>query len=662
MFVMQFFSEVSCYEMAACLMAEKEGDTDAAEVKRALARLAIRAGEVASLDMETDGEHAEQRYQEHVREAVHLLATWYGLRHPGATGESYPHEPLRRIETVREGVDLLRKFLPTLPEKPPAETHAEQSADILDTLRANKGLFLTSTIPIADLQGIKKIAPQTNDQTPPGLDTLVLKALHVMHADSVTLTPLEKKDGELQESLPPVEAKLPTGAIDLTESLTLKVTFWAEKSGLVFFLGEETCYLGVTLPGVGPWHKFTKELNARNRRLGLRCPFETDLTPAPETLKAPDFYVQTSQEWDAVECAASDGKTSRNWTTDTQALTRTHQADGSPYSVGLRLTEQEYAAGWRPDALERLTAALDADCILGLLYVSRLLAPPAPLPPRAYAGGWIDLDDVAAHVLPKPQSRKEREYNRRRVYEWLLFGARTRIVGKRSTPYFDKRTGNEIPTEIDTPLWSFMGRERPQDAPLEAPSDVPLRQEIVCSTEWTRITTSANTCQYLPLGERLGAIPGNKPSGAWARVVGLALAHVWRRNPPKALDGTLTPTRRELLTHFTPKVDPPLDVLKGDHPFRALKYWQDALGFLCERKFLAAEGEPSRKPAEVRATLPRYEWQNEWLDERVDLRPGPDMRPALEELAKSRPPESPKAIGPKTKRGGPHKGRRDAGG
>jgi hypothetical protein len=368
------------------------------------------------------------------------------------------------------------------------------------------------------------------------------------------------------------------------------------------------------------------------------------------------FPVYTSQELVAPFCAWADGKTGQYWTTDPQSHTRIYRNPALHHEIHLYPTPQEIAAGLREKALEEITSKLDADGIFVVLYVARLLTPPAPLPPWAYPGVWVDLDDVASKVWPAPRSTEERKRNRARVYDYLIVGARAHIIGKRSTDYVDKRTGKTINTEIDTPLWSFMGRERPQsETPsLWPPTEPPLRQELIASHVCTALSMDPSTAQYLPLGERLGAIPGNKPSGAWARVVGLALAYFWRSHLREALDGTLRPTRRELLTKYTPTTAVPLDVLYGDHPFRALEYWQDALGILCERKFLAAEGEPSRKPADIREKLPRYEWQDEWLDERVDLRPGPDMRPFIEALAKSLPPLRPKVLAPK-KRGRPRK-------
>ena len=66
-------------------------------------------------------------------------------------------------------------------------------------------------------------------------------------------------------------------------------------------------------------------------------------------------------------------------------------------------------AGMTIEALERLTLAQDADAVFAILYVSRLLAPPAPLPPNLLPSAWVDGDDLITKIGWKPRSRAERE-------------------------------------------------------------------------------------------------------------------------------------------------------------------------------------------------------------------------------------------------------------
>ena len=375
--------------------------------------------------------------------------------------------------------------------------------------------------------------------------------------------------------------------------------------------------------------------------------------------EAADYVIQTSQEVDALMRAASDGQHGNNWVTDPNAATRSHIVPGAPHHVQLALSEDERASDVPLKALEELTLAQDPDFNFALLYISQVLAPPSPLPSNLAAVEWVDLDDVMDKIGWSPRSSQERLEMRRRVWKFLLFGARASIVGQRTGEYVNKATGQRIETVIDAPPWAVMEREKPTQPQLFAEiRETPLRVRLVASQAWTRLTTLPETAQYLPMGELLGSIPGNKPSGAWARVLGLALANFWRRAPHAALDGTLKPTRLELLDRYTPKVAPPHEILCGKNPVRAVEYWQGALKILVDCGFLMPQGEAALSYREMRAQMPRQEWQQQWLSQTVELHPGPRMRPAVEGCAHALPESKPRVLNkpkPKRKRGRPRK-------
>ena len=367
-------------------------------------------------------------------------------------------------------------------------------------------------------------------------------------------------------------------------------------------------------------------------------------------IKAEEYLVQTSQEVDALMQAACDGRTGAHWESDQQALTRSHASPGSLHHVQLSLSDGERAQGVPLQVLEDLTFAQDPDFNFALLYVSRLLAPPSPLAPKDIAHEWVDLDDVMSKIGLDPRSTKERIEMRSRVWRYLLFGARARIMGQRRGNYVNKRSGQRIETVIESPAWVVLEEEKPAQPQLFPEiGKAPLRVRLVASEAWTRLTTLPETAQYLPMGELLGAIPGNKPSGAWARVLGLSLSSFWRRQPRAALDGIIKPTRRELLERYTPRTAPPLEVLSsrtsGKNPTRAIEYWQGALQILVECEFLAREGEASLTYQQMRDALPRQEWQNHWWNGTVDLRPGPQMRDAVQACADALPAVKPRELG-----------------
>jgi len=360
-----------------------------------------------------------------------------------------------------------------------------------------------------------------------------------------------------------------------------------------------------------------------------------------------DYMIQTSQEVDALMRAACDGRTGQHWKSDPDASTTSHAVPGAPHHVQLSLSDDERAAGVPLRVLEDLAFAQDPDFNFALLYISRLLAPPSPLPTKNLASGWVDLDDVLDKIGWDPRSTKERLEMRRRVWRYLLFGVRASIVGQRSGTYVDKKTGEKIETVIEAPAWVILEKEKAaQPRLLPDQGEVPLRVELAASRAWTRLTTLPETAQYLPMGELLGAIPGNKPSGAWARVLGLALANFWRRQPRAALVSTIKPTRRELLDRYTPKTAPPDEILNSKDPRRAVEYWHGALQILTDNGFLEREGEGALSLQEMRAAISGYRWQTKWLDARVDLRPGSAMRGAVQACAMALPATvKPQALG-----------------
>ena len=351
----------------------------------------------------------------------------------------------------------------------------------------------------------------------------------------------------------------------------------------------------------------------------------------PNVLHTSEFPLITGQEGDALFRATSDGRTGSHWVNNLSTGLREYRHGELRHTVRLILSPEETMLGM--SALESLTQAQDADGCFALMYVSRLLAPSSPLPSDQLAAGWVDLEDVAAHIWPAPRSQEERIRQRERVYNYLRFAERAHIVGRRSGRYVERATGRTLDTTLDGPIWRIMNVERVWGS-IDQP---PVRVEIAVSYGWTLCTSHPNLAQYLPLGETLGAIPGAQPGGAWARVIGLALAGFWRRRPKQALDHSLRPTRRELLTRYTPQTTPPLVTLNGSDPRRALNYWRGALQILAEKGICTAEGEVVTTIQQMQEGLPRYDWQDDWLKEHVQLHPGVKMREALQTVSDHTP-------------------------
>jgi hypothetical protein len=243
---------------------------------------------------------------------------------------------------------------------------------------------------------------------------------------------------------------------------------------------------------------------------------------------------------------------------------------------------------------------------------------------------------------PSELKAVDREARRSRIWDYLCYGNRAVVVGERTGKYRDPVTGEELETRIESPIWRIMSVERPVQRALLG--EVPRRVQVVISKEWEPLLVSAKLAQYLPLAEAVGRIPPNKVAGDWARSIALVLARLWRMRPRETAAGTLRPTRRELLTHYSPKTKTVEELLDGPNPKRAVRYWHDALRILAGIGFIAAEGEGARSVEDMLKPYSGYGWKSAWLDEAVDLRLGEDLRPALQERANALPASKPQVL------------------
>ena len=472
-----------------------------------------------------------------------------------------------------------------------------------------------------------------------------------------------------------------------------KTRFYPVAGGVGFYAGEVPFFLPLSARELA---FITARLTARNAALGLLTPeslaalaqhhaqgnpvavvIGADVTTSgtiqkttesdepqqnalqPVVREAVRYFLHTGQEIDILERSAADGKRGENWKSEEMVGKRIYQTSGSSHRVELRENDEIATHQEREDlnlaTLEQLTLSQDSDFAFAMLYITAALAPPAPLPVNAAALGWIDLDDVMEKIgwYPGELSAADREAKRARLWDYVCYGNRAIVVGQRTSSYRDPITGEEISTRIESPIWRILSTERPVQQGLRG--DVPRRAQLVISKEWEPMLVSARLAQYLPLAEIVGQIPPQKVAGDWARTVALVLARLWRMKPQAFLAGELRPTRRELLTHYTPKTKTADELLSSSNPKRAMTYWHDALSILCEVGFLAPKGEAIRTVNEMRAAHTAYRWQQAWLDEAIELHPGQTLLISLQERAASSPVAPPKPMG--KKRGRPRKKR-----
>ncbi len=467
----------------------------------------------------------------------------------------------------------------------------------------------------------------------------------------------------------------------------LKTRLFPIAGGVGFFAGQTPFFL--PLPErEGAF--VTAKLTARNAALGLATPevltrlaaqhrgssspgesSPGEDSPAPNTLwdtpqsgaalepvvlDAVRYFLHTGQEIDILERSAADGKRGEHWQSEPQIGKRIYNPEGASHRVELRENDETETSQKREEldlaTIEQLTFAQDADFAFAMLYVASTLAPPAPLPPNLFTGGWIDLDDVMEKIGWYPSELKvaDREAKRAQIWNYLCYGNRAVVVGQRSGTYRDSATGEEISTRIQSPIWRIMSIERPVQRALLG--EVPRRVQLVISKEWEPMLVSSRLAQYLPLAEVVGKIPPQKVAGDWARAIALVLARLWRMKPQQFLAGEIRPTRRELLTHYKPKTKTVTELLESSNPKRAVNYWHDAVGILCDIGFLAREGEAEKSVEQMLAPHPPYRWQEEWLNASVDVRPGENLVVSLQQRAAALPAPKP---APLRKRGRPRK-------
>lgn len=346
--------------------------------------------------------------------------------------------------------------------------------------------------------------------------------------------------------------------------------------------------------------------------------------------KADDYPVYTSQEIDAISRGLANGRRGRGYTASREAGAMTYSNKMSSHIVRLSLTDDELRAGLGISYLEAIVREMDSDAVFAMFYILRQLAPPSPLVGPDVPQGWFNLDDIIEAINWAPRGTEQRRMMHGRIWQYIKFCERAVVTGQRTKKYINRSTNKEIPTFVEVPLWKTYGVEWAEQGTLPFAEEVPVRVQIQIAPQFVELLTSPVTAQYLPMGERIASIAGGKPSGAWARSIGLALMSFWRRHRSKALAFEIVPTRRELLNQYPPTSGAPEEILNSNDPLRAVEFWCGALQHLADSRVLAREGEVVTTAKAMRASLPRQGWKDKWLDEPVRLTPTQDMREAIE--------------------------------
>jgi hypothetical protein len=249
------------------------------------------------------------------------------------------------------------------------------------------------------------------------------------------------------------------------------------------------------------------------------------------------------------------------------------------------------------------------------------------------------LDDLVASIGLDVRSAANRVAARHRVWRWIGLLTSIEAFGVRHGRYRD-RDGAVMDLDIRGPVLVFGERGDPPDEPYD-PGAPPLVVTLGPSPWLARVKGQRQVMPDFGSVPALTRITDGRPSGRWARAIGLALHQLWRE---RAHDAELVPvgegerrqyiarfapfTRVELLTLFPP--DPTLwRVLQSEHPRRAVDYWKSAIVEL-KRHGVIATGYRELTSRQG----PRYEWWREWISQPLEIRPGPTLQTDAVTIAK----------------------------
>ena len=317
--------------------------------------------------------------------------------------------------------------------------------------------------------------------------------------------------------------------------------------------------------------------------------------------------VGTYPELAVIGFAAADGRTGDHWQEAPGGGALVHNR----MKAGLQVRFQPSVGGDRwadpvPGALPvDLFGILSAYGGLDAVFLAQVCADLAV----EHEHEEVSLDDLGRLIGRDPRTTKDRQAMRRDLWGTLKFLDGITVWGARKGTYRDPSTRKEVPIESRDPLFLISGAMWPKQATLDG-TDVPLKVNFGAGP--LLATYRGRPAVLTTFGEyrRLAAIPGEKPSGAWARSMGLALTQRWRELASYGKRAKLT--RRYLLAQFPP-APTAAEVLAGHDPARARRYFTQALALLRTHGIIAAYSEPDP------TMLPRTGWGAVWLGQTVDV-------------------------------------------
>lgn len=256
------------------------------------------------------------------------------------------------------------------------------------------------------------------------------------------------------------------------------------------------------------------------------------------------------------------------------------------------------------------------------------------------------LDDLARELGWEARTAKQRLEHRRRLWTWLLVQQAMPVIGRRDGRW-PTAGGKTIETDSTSVLFSVSARHDPARSRQTSfdPTEPPWAVTLAPGPWLEQWRGNESVLSYYGDLRTLARIPNGKPSGAWARSIGLALHQLWRERASRSrivrVGADKTPTvqlprrftRSELLDLFP--VSPPQptwqEVLE-DRPQRAWEYWDEAVKLLKVSLIGHYDELPRRSASVGRGAARWHDRRSEFKTQRLDVRPKREGALAIAEI------------------------------
>ena len=368
----------------------------------------------------------------------------------------------------------------------------------------------------------------------------------------------------------------------------------------------------------------------------VAAPVPTDAEPVrrgrPKTLPV-DLTQQTYPEVAAIGYAMVDAPALRNWREAPGGAALVHSRKRASLQVRLELpsTSGEWGAQTLATAnlKDALLAAGGMDTYL-LAQVGSYLA-------LRDTQVTISLDDLIRLIGWQTRSAKQREEQRAAIWRRLRLLDGLTIHGARPGEYADPdNPKRKTRVTSQDALFRITGKRLPEQGSFD-PEQVPLEVTFVAGPLINAFRGHSDVLTFFGDFMPLAGIPGGQVGGAWARAIGAALHQRWREGAKDVVvttpgeDNALCVkwrsfTRAELFALFEPQPTP-ASILEGNDPGRARTHWQQAI------KRLELAGVIGYYKEQGTAAASRKGWQDAWLSQRLDIRPGPKWQVQAAQIA-----------------------------